>query len=744
MNVLKIGIHRHRGLWICLLALIAFFFISGTILADGDLPADAPESIEVNIEGTDTTDDIADVPNVDETADCGDDEASSGGEGGEGVAEGLPADAGSADDEGAAEPTDEAAETQVEDALTSEEDGGEDAARDETVDLLEEDLQSPEVVDEDAAGIAAEVGIEIVNPDGETITDGVAQTGGSDPYWKVGTIWYSVVADEGDCYTGTSVAGGTCWVSTTPITTALEKIESGLLPSDRKLYLDGTFSDEGGIVISGVYQNQLNGLIGSGWDTTSITGTITLDGNTGGFTFSGFSIWGSIFVENCSGTLTLTDVVVRESDGDGLTVGLSGGSPAHAGAVTIKDSTFIQNAESGGLINATSTVTITNSMFNNNGTAQADHNQYGLYVNTTGAINLNGVKASGNYGQGLTINGYSAVTIKNVVASDNMNYTNGSHNYFGDGIYIYSSVLTSAKVSLENVQADNNGRLGIYNMGLGIVTLKNVQTSSNGDAGLEIATSNSITINTASALENGKDGIVLNSGKTVTLSSITSSNNGAHGLLVTGWGPTYPTLVTLTSSKSGGPVTANFFEDNASIGLEIYANGQITITNSDATRNSDGGMLLDNCLWDNVTGLCTGKGNVTINVTTSNWMNSAQDNGGYGIWIHSKGVVSISQTSVSGNGYDGFYVDAQGAIKLDQCDASGNANNGANLVNLSAPKAQAVTISDSVFNDNEGMGVYVLTAGAINFKLRALPTTILPFRTASYTIPLRCWILSIA
>ena len=702
MSIFKLKINQKKALWMCLLVLMATLFFSGVVLADSDLPGEPPTDSTPAVEETLPAEEVVDepAPSPDEI----DDESP---ELDEPVDEEVSADEGGEDPQPVEDPASGVDEPDPGDeSETPDVDAADNEAGDEAGDEAGETSPAE-------TAPAEEPVVEIVNQDGEAVTqDSGSLSSGSDPRWKVGTTWYSVVTDEGSCYTGTSVGAGTCWVSSTPITTALTKIEEGLLPSDKKLYIDeGTF-DEGDILISGVYLSQLNGLIGSGSETTTIIGTITLDGNKGGFTFSGLTITGGIVVENSAGNLVMTDMNVSNPDGNGLEVGLADGTPEHNGSVTISDSSFNQSENSGALIKATSTVTITNSTFNNNGISLDGLRQTGLYISTTGVINLNGVTASANYGRGIDIGNFSALTAKNIITNSNESY----FSYDGDGFYVYPGGILTGKVTLENIEANNNGHFGIYINGMGIVSLKNVEAVSNGDSGIDVQTSNAVTIKGAHVENNSAQGIYIASAKTVTLNSIISKFNGANGVLIEGWGSTYPTLVTISSPKSGGAVSANYFENNGMAGMDISVKGNILISNTDSNDNAGWGMKLDNCLKDNETGLCTSKGNVTINTTISNWKNGINSNGGYGIWVLSNGMVSISQTSAAYNNYEGFYVDTRGAIKLNTTEASNNNKNGAYLTNLSAPKAQTVSILDSTFNQNNGMGVYVLTAGAITFN----------------------------
>jgi hypothetical protein len=709
MKITKWQKKGKANLWAFLLVLMATLFFSGVVFADSDLPGDPPTDSTPAVEETLPVEEV-----VDEPAPSPDEIGAESPAVDEPAGAEVSADEGGEDPQPAEDPASDVDEpAPADESETPDVDAAENEAGDEAGD------ETGETTDP-AAPLAEEPVVEIVNQDGETVTtDNSLSPSGTDPYWKVGTTYYSVASDGDHCYLGTSVEAGTCWTDT-PLNTSqiqyalsiIENSDGSLLPSDRKLYiLEGTYA--GDIDFSGTYLSQMNGLIGvDGSEKINIIGKITLDGNKGGFTFSGLTITGGIVVENSAGNLVMTDMNVSNPNGNGLEVGMADGTPAHSGSVTISDSSFNDSNYSGALIKATSTVTITNSTFNSNGISLDNLKQTGLYINTTGAINLNGVTASANYGRGIDIGNFSALTAKNIITNSNISY----FTYAGDGFYVYPGGILTGKVTLENIEANNNGHFGIRINGMGIVSLKNVEAIANGDSGIDVQTSNAVTINGAHVENNSAQGIYIASAKTVTLNSITSNFNGANGILVEGWGSTYPTLVTISSPKSGGGVMANHIEENGEDGIKVFAKGQITLTNIDSINNSGRGLTLDNCLMNSETGLCSGSGNVTINVTSSNWINSIKGNSEYGLWVLSKGVVAISQTNADTNGYEGFYVDTQGAIKLSQVSASSNDRNGAYLTNLSAPKGQLVSILDSTFDQNNGMGVYVLTAGAITFN----------------------------
>ena len=79
------------------------------------------------------------------------------------------------------------------------------------------------------------------DPQGDTpaplaLTDLPLYTGG-DPWWKVGSQLYATVINLADCPVGT-VPGVSCWASPSPIQEALNRINGGLIPSDRYLHIE--------------------------------------------------------------------------------------------------------------------------------------------------------------------------------------------------------------------------------------------------------------------------------------------------------------------------------------------------------------------------------------------------------------------------------------------------------------------------------------------------------------------------
>ena len=710
--------------------------IAGTVYAEGEAPIEIPEDAAVEIvSGNEGVEEInADDPLPEQFFSD------------EQIPEEEPSEGSSAEDDesmGADESAgDDEANSVIEDETeTNDENSQEDAATAGEFPLEEHDELATEGEDTVVEPIIEDEipQIEIVDSEGELL-DSASQesaelSNGGDPYWKVGTRYYSVAPSAGQCY-GNTYAEGTCWTDIpagmSPIQYALNKIESeNLLPSDRKLYvLAGTYT--GNISISGGYLGQMNGLIGvDGSEEITIVGDVSLDHMSGGFTLSGFTITGGVEITNSIGNVVLQDLDVSNPDGDGIKVasdwpdgeGYIVDGPQISGTITLNEVNSHHNQGIGAILWALNTIKVTNSSFNYNDGTEYDGTWIGgLYVNTQRAnkiTDLNGVVAKGNTGSGLYILPGSA-TVRNVIAEDNIN---------GYGLYLYSGWNGTYK--LENIIADNNGDRGIeVHAANAAINAKNIQASGNNDYGFYVYTYGAVTINTCTTNHNALDGLYIQAGKNVVLSSINSSFNGLDGLHVKAmeihvYDPVLeewvlssylgPTSVTLTSPKSGGLVMANYFEDNGRDGIHIESKGAITISNADSFGNTGSGYRLDNCLLNERTGLCMGTGNVTINTTVPIWTNAIYDNEDTGIVVDTKGNLSISKTQSQNNSGSGLMAFSWGTITLNQFVAAGNEYYGAYLDNTRMA-GRAVTLTDSLFYGNNYLGLSVKSLGAITLN----------------------------
>lgn len=341
--------------------------------------------------------------------------------------------------------------------------------------LPKEDGQDPESDPDEGANNEEETGTEIMDNSDDisdlSNQDSIQVYESGDPWWKVGSTTY-MTNFPGMCPAET--LGVTCWESATPIQDALDRIDGGLLPSDRKLYVEsGTYSESITLLDTSPLLTLLNGIIGAGSATTTINGDINIEGNLNGFTLSGFTIFGNVAFKENSGTLKLEDLEVSNDSGNGIDVN------NHNGNVELNNvksnnnyggGASIQNGDSSG------SVKIINSSFDNNGNIDNDSSETGLSIITSKTITIEGVSASRNMGLGILAYNFSKLAISNVIASYNEDpYTEESLGIGG----IYAFTEKAASVVFDYIQANYNGGDGISLSTLGSVKTNYIEANYN-------------------------------------------------------------------------------------------------------------------------------------------------------------------------------------------------------------------------------------------------------------------------
>ncbi len=265
---------------------------------------------------------------------------------------------------------------------------------------------------------AAETGVTLVDESGEPLPLAVEETAevlaSGDPWYKVGAVTYNftfadcdpLLADPQPC--------------SNPIQAAIDYIPTTGLPSDGMIYVEADSYTEY-VTVPGygdpLYHN-LKGLIGTvvdGVPQVNLTGDIWINNVDLGFTITGFNItadaddpFAGIYIMDSAGAVKIEDVAVRNTgEGPGIKI------VNHTGTVTltrVKSSGNTQN--SGAIIENTSSVTINNSAFEENF-------QTGLVITTNGKVTINGISANCNNGDGANISALGGLDIRNSVFSDN-------------------------------------------------------------------------------------------------------------------------------------------------------------------------------------------------------------------------------------------------------------------------------------------------------------------------------------
>jgi hypothetical protein len=593
----------------------------------------------------------------------------------------------------------------------------------------------------------------------EETTDGIvdaAQLTGGDPYWTVGGTTYRVLLTGATCPDGT--AGTTCWLSDTPISEALNLIETnGWLPSDKKLYVEtGTYTEN--ISFEGEWLSKMTGLIGiDGSAATIINGDLYFPELASGFTLSGFTINGGVQMDRrVAGNLTLQDLDIQNPDGPGIMIG----EPVYdeenewwsyyvnRGNVTLTNVNSSGNADAGAVIARIGNIKISDSTFNNNdlsGLSVDDFNQGALVVLAfmNQKAELVNVTANGNIAnEGIHVYAGAGVVLNIVTANSNQAY---------DGIYVNSG--TTANVT--NVTTNNNlGGFGLYVYARTSATLNQViaqgNEGENGESGISVS-SNTVTLkNILASGTIGGDGIHVSaySGK-ATLENIVSNDNDFSGMTVYGWGGTKPvlTLKNITANGNGEKglwidtegginVTNSLTDGNTEDGLYIVTSGIVKLTTIRSSGNDGNGLMIsgqevweydeeldDDFLVDILSPLA-----ITItSPADSNFANIFDNNGGKGILIQSKNAVAISNFFARNNADEGVRVEGI-CIDLD-CTKSGavtiksaitgfsNEVNGNGGIGISVEDSQGnIIIERTLVNNSDNIGILINTLGTITLK----------------------------
>ena len=193
------------------------------------------------------------------------------------------------------------------------------------------------------------------------------------------------------------------------------------------------------------------------------------------------------------------------------------------------------------------------------------------------------------------------------------NFTESLDEDYGYGLYV-NNTSTTAYVTLENVQADNNELSGIYVVTGGNIVLESINTYGNG-------------------LNYDYDGVYLKN----------------------------------TSGKGSVSISDSQFLSNGDDGLEVYSNKNISLDGVTAEDNNGDGVYLDNCIYEAASGTCLGNGIVNI---AGDSVNSFNQNGGTGLYILSGSNVTLMNFTADNNHYGIYiknnYIGKSGVVTIKQ------------------------------------------------------------------------------
>ena len=444
---------------------------------------------------------------------------------------------------------------------------------------------------------------------------------------------------------------------------------------------------------------------------------------------TGASVGGPTLQVTTTGRIVLTRVAVEANAGGGAELSNTGGTAD----VVITLSRFNSNAGGGGLsVSSRGQITLAGVLANGNsghgayldntsapaarnitlttGTFEFnDNGSHGLLAYSRGAITLRDLTATGNGGSGASLDNTAGSGAGVSLAGVNVFAENSA-----DGLQIYSS----GPIAASNLVANANGALGARLNNSGAASAQNV------------------TLTGASQFKYNGSGLEVRSLGAITLANLTVSNSQAGpGAYLRNDYPGASANVSLTG--------VNAFNDNRSSGLEIFSNGAISLSNVTASRNGGGGH-----------GYGAYLGNIgapAARPVTLSGVNTFEHNRQTGLWLVSRGAVSLSNLTASfsvasggayvdntygdpaspqnvtlsgygrfvGNAQAGLTAYSYGAISISNLTAnvnghSGGGGGGAYLGNGGGTSPRPVTVSGTnETGDNNGDGLSVYSFGAI-------------------------------
>lgn len=511
----------------------------------------------------------------------------------------------------------------------------------------------------------------------EPLSDLTVNSNG-DPYYTYLGLTHYFMPLGGSC--AGVLPPNTCIVSlaNTPIIDAIANVSGTVASGSVPIYVEGNHVYTENISISNPTKvSALNGTQVAGL-YPQLNGTVTLSNLSTPFTLSGIKIVATsgtvgISITNTDlnpaiyspGAITVKDVTVSDTAGSAKGVEIN----RQSGPVTLIR-VHADGSSSDGLsiTNTSGTLTITSSSFDQNG-------GNGLYIDSTGAINLNGLSAFEN-----SLVGAYLRTIKPIVISN----ANLTYNWGGNGLTIPASNVGT--VTLSTVYADHNIQYGLYIYTKGNVTLKDIRANYNNNSGIYVNTCNfsgslcplsgAVSITNAQVVSNTDTNLYVDANGSITLNTVNASSaNGASH---------FGAYLVNNNAGAASAVTVNngVFNNNPSDGLYILSRGNVSLNHITANQNyasSSYGMYIDNSY---------GTGTVTLLGTLGS--NEFYSNDGYGIYIRSKGAISLEKFISYWNGT----VAGDNNVYLDNSAGTGG-----------------VTVRNATIYDATGINLYIQTKG---------------------------------
>jgi putative surface-exposed virulence protein len=406
-----------------------------------------------------------------------------------------------------------------------------------------------------------------------------------------------------------------------------------------------------------------------------------LDTNMGGVTVTNSLINSNTNGANITagGAIVLSNMQVSSNNGMGAVLDNSSAAVASSVTITTLDA---DNNDTGGLtIYSRGAVTITNLDADSQ-----DVSGYALYVATDGSVTLGHTGSAWNDlnsntdGSSVYINAGGNVTIKGLYADTNT----GAGNYG-------ANITAGGAVTITDANFYNNPHHGLNILAGGAITLTNVDVYQSGSTYSAIldnhAGSGGITITGNSSdwcdfYGSTSTNLTLNTSGDVKLSYI-SAYNGVRGI-------DFPSTV-------GNVTMSHVLLDSitgAYYGIQLTSTGTVSLSYIDADNTPGGGIWIDNSA-------ASSSKNVTLVDI------DARDNSGeYGIYVLSKGAISVKDLNV--NGYDvrqyGVWLDntpstTKAGVTMSSSPGSNNYINDTINNGLRIYSNGSVSVSNIIIND---------------------------------------------
>jgi len=388
-------------------------------------------------------------------------------------------------------------------------------------------------------------------------------------------------------------------------------------------------------------------------------------------------------------------------------------------------------------------VTINNGNFANNGLITGIG--HGLYVLAKGSIALTSVWAGENGGGGILASGAYLNNEHSPTKSPIMITDGGFSFNTYEGLFARSL----GAITLKDVSASNN-QGGSYGAQLdneetgstaGVTILNSSGRQNNFDgnqgnsAGLKISSYGSIVMNWVTASNNRVHGASISNDQLATLANNVTllyghfnNNQGGEGLRINSRGNISVTLTdcgvsdnasygvfldnSLATSAKTVTLDGGYYFNNGDNAIDIRSKGAVTVKNVDVgdTHNGNHGLNIIN-------NTSPTKAGVTVTATRSGWTNQFNRNEGYGMYIQSKGTITINRTNAGENGFYGAYLwqnydDSTGNVVITSSDFSRNARVD-NYYGLYIYSWGSVTLTSVSANNNGESGTTDTATGVV-------------------------------